>query len=75
MAMDRVEFRKSVRQGAILRFEVKKSKVGKTSVHYAVEVFSDQLRTGGGEAIFSNTITFVCLDEQGKKTSVQKPCK
>ena len=75
VAMDRVEFRKSVRQGAILRFEVKKSKVGKTSVHYAVEVFSDQLRTGGGEAIFSNTITFVCLDEQGKKTSVQKPCK
>lgn len=73
VAMDRVEFRKSVRQGSILRFEVKKTKVGNTSVHYTVEVFSDQLRTGAGDAIFSTTITFVCLDDQGKKTNVQKP--
>lgn len=73
VAMDRVEFRKSVRQGAILRFQVKNTKVGSTSVHYVVEVFSDQLRTGGGDAIFSTTITFVCLDEQGGKTGVQTP--
>jgi len=72
VAMDKVEFRKSVRQGAILRFEVKKTKTGNTSVHYAVEVFSDQLRMGGGDAIFSTTITFVSLDEQGRKTAVQK---
>lgn len=70
VAMDRVEFRKSVRQGAILRFEVKKTEAGNTSVHYTVEVFSDHLRTGKGEAIFSTTITFVCLDEQGRKTSL-----
>jgi acyl-CoA hydrolase len=70
--MDRVEFRKSVCQGAILRLEVKKTRAVNTSVHYTVEVFSDQLKTGGGEAIFSTTIIFVCLDEQGKKTGVQQ---
>jgi len=73
VAMDKVEFRKSVRQGAILRFEARNTKIGNTSIQYTVEVFSDQLRTGDREAIFSTTITFVCLDEQGRKAAVQKP--
>ncbi len=68
--MDKVEFRKSVRQGTILRFKVVKGKVGNTSVRYSVQVFSDSLRDGGGEEIFSTTITFVCLDEKGIKTAI-----
>lgn len=70
VAMDRVEFKKSVRQGSILRFEVRRGRVGNTSVQYSVLVFSDQFRTGGGESIFSTTITFVCLDDQGRKSAV-----
>lgn len=70
VAMDRVEFKKSVKQGAILRFEVTRGRVGTTSVQYTVQVFSDQFRSGSGDSIFSTTITFVCLDEQGTKTAV-----
>jgi acyl-CoA hydrolase len=38
VGMDDVEFRKSVRQGAILRFDVVRGKVGNTSVQYSVQV-------------------------------------
>jgi acyl-CoA hydrolase len=72
VGMDKVEFRKSVRQGAILRFGVAKGKVGNTSVQYSVEVFSESLGDRGGEAIFSTTITYVCLDEKGKKTAIRE---
>jgi acyl-CoA hydrolase len=71
VGMDKVEFRKSVRQGTILRFGVTKGKVGRTSVQYSVQVFSDSLRDGGGEEIFSTTITFVCLDEKGTKAAIR----
>jgi len=71
VGMDKVEFRKSVRQGAILRFGVAKGKVGNTSVQYSVEVFSESLGDRGGEAIFSTTITFVCLNGKGKKTPIR----
>jgi acyl-CoA hydrolase len=72
VGMDKVEFRKSVRQGTILRFGVRKGKVGSTSVQYSVQVFSDSLRDGGGEEIFSTTITFVCLDEKGTKAVIRE---
>jgi len=72
VGMDDVEFKKSVRQGAILRFEVVRGKVGNTSVQYSVQVFSDSLGDGRGEAIFSTTISFVCLDEKGEKAAVRE---
>ena len=36
-------------------------------MHYRVEVFRDDIETGEREQIFSTGITFVCLDDQGKK--------
>jgi len=72
VGMDRVEFKKSVRQGSLLRFEVEKSKAGTTSVQYTVNVFREDIATGGGESIFSTSVTFVCLDEIGKKRALAK---
>lgn len=72
VGMDDVEFRKSVRQGAILRFDVERGKIGTTSVQYSVKVFSDSLGVGEGESVFSTAITFVCLDAKGKKTAIRK---
>jgi acyl-CoA hydrolase len=66
--MDRVEFRRGVRQGAVLRFDAGESARGTTSVEYAVQVFADDLETGAEEAIFSTHIRFVCLDGGGRKT-------
>lgn len=70
IAMDKVEFRKSVRGGAILRFDVQKGRVGHTSVQYSVRVFSEDIETGREALVFSNHVTFVCVDEQGRKTAV-----
>jgi len=67
VAMDKVEFRKSVRQGTVLRFKARRSKMGQTSVQYTVKVYADDLATGAEEAIFSTHVSFVCLDGDGGK--------
>ena len=38
IGMDNVEFRESILEGTILRFDVNKSRVGNTSVSYLVEL-------------------------------------
>lgn len=53
VAMDKVEFRKSVRQGTVLRFKSRRARVGKTSVQYTVKVYSDNRATGTEESVFS----------------------
>ncbi|HYA26392.1 MAG TPA: acyl-CoA thioesterase [Thermodesulfovibrionales bacterium] len=70
IAMDKVEFRQSVREGSILRIDAQKSRAGNTSVQYTVTVFSGDLKTGSQEAILYTNITFVCVDERGQKKSL-----
>jgi acyl-CoA hydrolase len=70
VAMDRVEFHRSVKDGSILRFDVRKRGVGNTSVQYAVDVYCDDIETGQGETVFNTCVTFVCLDEEGDKIPV-----
>jgi acyl-CoA hydrolase len=72
VGMDRVEFKRSVMQGSILRFEARRAGVGNTSVQYEVKVFSDYIRTGSRTPIFSTNITFVCLDDGGSKQDLPK---
>jgi acyl-CoA hydrolase len=70
VAMDRVEFHRSVRQGAVLRFDAIQSGRGNTSVRYSVHVFADDLSTGDEEPIFTTCITFVRVDEGGRKMPI-----
>jgi acyl-CoA hydrolase len=70
IGMDQVVFKRSVRQGAVLRFEVQRQQEGTTSVRYRVAVYSDDLDTGNEESVFSTHVTFVCLDAAGRKTRV-----
>ena len=67
IGLDKVEFKKSVRQGSILRFLVERIKKGNSSVKYKITVFCDR----GGEVkqdlIFSTNVTFVSVDKQGGK--------
>jgi acyl-CoA hydrolase len=67
VAMDHVEFRQSVREGTILRFEVKKTRTGRTSVHYRVEVYRANSSYGDTELIFITLVTFVRIDREGNK--------
>ena len=68
IGMDRVEFRRPVREGAILRVAVERASAGRTSVQYTVNVFSDDIASGREESVFSTHVTFVRLDEEGHKT-------
>ena len=70
VAMDKVEFRRSVRLGAILRFDVQKCRSGTTSVQYRSEVYCDDIETGEEQMVFSTHITFVCLDAAGNKAPI-----
>jgi len=69
VGMDRVEFHHSVREGTILEIQCERSRTGRTSVTYAVQV-----RDGRGPStpIFSTQVTFVSVDETGKKQPLPK---
>jgi len=67
VAMDQIAFKKSIRKGTILCFETTKTNEGHTSVEYTVKAYKDSIDTGKRNMVFSTGITFVCLDENGKK--------
>ena len=68
VGMDHVEFRHGVKEGVILEIDCQKSKQGKTSVCYEVQV------SRGGEGakslIFSTCVTFVNVDQNGVKLAL-----
>lgn len=66
VGMDRVEFKKSVREGTILKFIVEKTSEGRTSVQFSVKVYrGDSLKEN--DMIFFTRVTFVHVDEKGRK--------
>jgi len=75
IGMDKVEFRKSVRQGSLLRLKTNKVKEGKTSVQYYVGVYRHEITSGDDELIFSTNATYVCIDDQGKKCGLREARK
>ena len=73
VGLDRVVFRKGAQGGNILRFDVVRERTGKTSVTYQVSVTRRNLESGSAEDIFATNITFVRIDEQGRKCSLETP--
>ena len=63
VGMDRVEFKRSVREGTILKFSVTRTDVGRTSTTWEVKVRKED----SGEEIFSTHVTLVRIDEDGQK--------
>lgn len=72
VALDEVTFKKSIREGSILKFNINKYKTGNTSVQYYVEVYCNTQCQENMELVFSTHITFVNLDEAGNKTELPK---
>ena len=68
VAMDTVEFHHSVRDGTILRINCDKLREGTTSVTYAVTVIDEK---AGPHPIFSTHVTFVSVDDSGRKRSIR----
>mgnify|MGYP001209411337 CR=1 FL=1 len=70
IGMDRVEFKKGVTGGSILRFTVNRQRVGRTSVTYAVGVSRRELHQSQEDTIFTTDITFVRVNADGEKIPV-----
>jgi len=64
--MDKVEFKKSVKEGTILKFIVEKNKVGITSVQYLVHVYRGN-DMSKNDLIFPTHVTFVRIGNNGQK--------
>lgn len=65
--MERVSYKQRVELGSILRFDVRKVRSGRTSVSYRVGARVVGSTAGEPPEIFSTTVTFVCIDEDGNK--------
>lgn len=66
VGMREVSFKKSVRNGTVLRFEAKQTRVGSTSVSYEVSVSRQD------EEIFSTEVTLVRVDHSGNKLPLRE---
>ena len=69
ISMDEVVFRHSVREGTIISIRSEQQQVGNTSVTYEVTVHVG--RMGVGDSIFTTNVTFVNVDENGSKRSIE----
>jgi acyl-CoA hydrolase len=70
IGLDNVVFRKSIRLGSVLKFDINRTRLGSTSASYNVKVFSDSIESGEEELVFDTNITFVNVDEEGKKQAI-----
>ena len=74
IGMDRVEFKKSIQKGTILKFQMTRESVGTTSVSYVVDVYKAHVEhpfeQANQDSIFSTTVTLVNVDSTGHKRPV-----
>jgi acyl-CoA hydrolase len=70
IAMDNVVFKKSIKEGSILKFDIRLKKIGKTSVQYEVEVLCKKSCEEEMKIVFSTVITFVNIDSKGEKNAI-----
>ena len=68
----KVVFRKNIRLGSVLKFDINRIRKGNTSVTYYVKVYSDYIESDAEELVFDTNITFVNIDENGAKKAVQE---
>lgn len=72
VGMDDIKFKRRVKNGSILKFLIKMSSLGKTSVSYSVEVLADEPGSEESCMVFSTNITFVNLDENERPTKIKR---
>ncbi|NQU85396.1 MAG: acyl-CoA thioesterase [Mariniphaga sp.] len=71
IAMDNVVFKKSVKEGSILKFDIRLKETGHTSVKYNVNVLCQKACDEKMDTIFSTIITFVNINSNGEKNAIQ----
>ena len=71
VSLDNVVFRKPIKVGYILCFEVVQCRIGTTSVEYRVEVFNAKEDVDSHHLLFETKIIFVNVDKTGKKQKIK----
>jgi acyl-CoA hydrolase len=69
-AMDNISFEMQVPNGSILRFHVLPERVGTTSIRYHAEVHADFPGAENEVIVFTTTVTFVRIGQEGEKLSL-----
>ncbi len=67
-ALDKVSFQQSVNNGTLLRFQVTRERLGKTSVSYRVQVWARNFQEIAENAVFETVVTLVSINQEGQKT-------
>jgi acyl-CoA thioesterase YciA len=73
VAVNQFVFKQPVRVGDICSFFASVTKVGRTSITVAVEVYAESFRTQGEFCkVTEASLTYVAIDDDGKPTPIQK---
>jgi len=72
IGLDNVVFKHAIKQGQILKFRCKNTRIGKTSVTYHVQVVGARYDRSSDKILFENNITFVCIDADGNKAPIKQ---
>ncbi|PLX82919.1 MAG: acyl-CoA thioesterase [Desulfuromonas sp.] len=72
VGMNDIQFRYQVKSGSILRFRIEPLRQGSSSISYSVLVFADEPGATEEVQVFSTEVTFVRVDENGKKSELPK---
>lgn len=71
VSLDNVVFRKPIKLGYILCFEVVRVRLGTTSVSYDIKVFNSKEPAPHKELLFETHIVFVNINADGKKEPIK----
>ncbi|MCK5880697.1 MAG: acyl-CoA thioesterase [Sinobacterium sp.] len=71
VAMDNVSFKQKVLNGEVLKFDVRKHKIGNSSVEYMIQVFGETRSKRADTVLFETSMTFVCIGEDGEKRTIE----
>jgi acyl-CoA hydrolase len=72
VSLDNVVFRKPIKLGYILCFEVVRARLGTTSVGYDIRVFNAKDPFQKDDLLFETNIVFVNINVDGKKAPIKK---
>jgi len=70
ISLDNVVFRKPIKVGYILCFNIVESKMGNSSIEYEVEVYNAKEGAKNKSLLFETKIVFVNIDASGKKNNI-----
>lgn len=73
VASDRVEFKVPVHAGQLVELVARISRVGRTSVTVAVDMYAEEVASGERRLATSGSFVFVAIDDDGNPTPIQSP--